>query len=145
MVLLGILAFTALVVVVVLIAGPQLMQLAFSNKFTYDRAGLMLVGVGMGLYLSSVTVNQACIAQGQVRRAAVCWISCAAAFIAWNFVPLVSNEFRRVEIGFLLAAGLLFAFLYYVYGHPHERRSDVPRPGSPEELEARLAMLDEQV
>jgi O-antigen/teichoic acid export membrane protein len=145
MVLLGILAFTALVVVVVLIAGPQLMQLAFSKKFTYDRAGLLLVGVGMGLYLASVTVNQACIAQGQVRRAAVRWISCAAAFIAWNFVPLVSDEFRRVEIGFLLAAGLLFALLYYVYRHPRERRADVPGPGSPEELEARLAMLDEQV
>jgi hypothetical protein len=145
MVLLGILAFTALVVVVVLVAGPQLMQLAFSKKFTYDREGLLLVGVGMGLYLASVTVNQACIAQGQVRRAAVRWISCAAAFIAWNFVPLVSNEFRRVEIGFLLAAGLLFALLYYVYRHPHERRADVPGPGSPEELEARLAMLDEQV
>jgi O-antigen/teichoic acid export membrane protein len=145
MVLLGILAFTALVVVVVLIAGPQLMQLAFSKKFTYDREGLLLVGVGMGLYLSSVTVNQACIAQGQVRRAAVRWISCAAAFIAWNFVPLVSDEFRRVEIGFLLAAGLLFTLLYYVFRHPHERRADVPGPGSPEELEARLAMLDEQV
>jgi O-antigen/teichoic acid export membrane protein len=145
MVLLGILAFTALVVVVVLIAGPQLMQVAFSKKFTYDREGLLLVGVGMGLYLSSVTVNQACIAQGQVRRAAVRWISCAAAFIAWNFVPLVSDEFRRVEIGFLLAAGLLFTLLYYVYRHPRERRADVPGPGSPEELEARLAMLDEQV
>jgi O-antigen/teichoic acid export membrane protein len=145
MVLLGILAFTTLVVVVVLIAGPQLMQLAFSKKFTYDREGLLLVGVGMGLYLSSVTVNQACIAQGQVRRAAVRWISCAAAFIAWNFVPLVSDEFRRVEIGFLLAAGLLFSLLYYVYRHPHGRRADVPGPGSPEELEARLAMLDEQV
>jgi O-antigen/teichoic acid export membrane protein len=145
MVLLGILAFTALVVVVVLIAGPQLMQLAFSKKFTYDREGLLLVGVGMGLYLASVTVNQACIAQGQVRRAAVRWISCAGAFIAWNFLPIVSNEFRRVEIGFLLAAALLFALLYYVYRHPRERRADVPEPGSPEELEARLAMLDEQV
>ena len=39
MVLLGIAAFTALVVVVVLIAGPKLMQIAFSKKFTYDRAG----------------------------------------------------------------------------------------------------------
>ncbi len=145
MVLLGILAFTALVVVVVLIAGPQLMQLAFSKKFTYDRGGLLLVSVGMGLYLASVTVNQACIAQGQVRRAAVRWIACAAAFIAWNFVPLVSDEFRRVEIGFLLAAGLLFSLLYYVYRRPHERAEDVPQPGSGEELEARLAMLDEQV
>ncbi len=144
-VLLGIAAFTALVLVVVLIAGPKLMQIAFSNKFTYDRPGLLLVSLGMGLYLCSVTVNQACIAQGQVRRASVRWITCAALFIGWNFVPLVSNEFRRVEIGFLLAAGVLFALLYYVYRRPHERAEDVPQPGSGEELEARLAMLDEQV
>jgi O-antigen/teichoic acid export membrane protein len=145
MVLLGIAAFTALVVVVVLIAGPTLMQIAFSKKFTYDRAGLLLVSVGMGLYLSSVTVNQACIAQGQVRRAAVRWISCAALFIAWNFVPLVSDEFRRVEIGFLLAAGVLFSLLYLVYRRPHERAEDVPAPGSGEELEVRVGMLDENV
>jgi O-antigen/teichoic acid export membrane protein len=144
-VLLGVAAFTALVVVVVLIAGPTLMQIFFSKKFTYDRAGLLLISVGMGLYLSSVTVNQACIAQGQVRRAAACWIGCAALFIAWNFVPLVDNEFRRVEIGFLLAAGALFSLLYYVYRRPHERAEDVPKPGSPEELEARLAIIDENV
>ncbi len=145
MVLLGIAAFTALVVVVVLIAGPTLMQVAFSKKFTYDRAGLLLVSVGMGLYLSSVTVNQACIAQGQVRRAAVRWITCAALFIGWNFVPLVSNEFRRVEIGFLLAAGVLFALLYLAYRRPHGRAEDVPQPGSADELEASLSMIDEQV
>jgi len=145
MVLLGIAAFTALVVVVVLIAGPTLMQIAFSKKFTYDRAGLLLVSVGMGLYLSSVTVNQACIAQGQVRRAAARWIACAGLFIAWNFVPLVDNEFRRVEIGFLLAAGVLFSLLYFVYRHPHERTEDALQPGSTEELELRLGMLDENV
>ncbi|HET9152930.1 MAG TPA: hypothetical protein VFN85_02300, partial [Solirubrobacterales bacterium] len=145
MVLLGIAAFTALVVVVVLIAGPTAMQIAFSKKFTYDRAGLLLVSVGMGLYHSSVTVNQACIAQGQVRRAAVRWIACAGLFIAWNFVPLVSDEFRRVEVGFLLAAGVLFSLLYFVYRHPHERAEDVPQPGSAEELEVRVGMLDENV
>jgi O-antigen/teichoic acid export membrane protein len=145
MVLLGIAAFAAFTALVVLIAGPKAMQLAFSKKFTYDRAGLLLVTAGMGLYLASVTVNQACIAQGQVRRAAVRWISCAAIFIGWNFLPLIGDEFRRVEIGFLLAAGALFSLLYYVYRHPHARVEDVPRPGSPEELEARLAMLDEQV
>jgi O-antigen/teichoic acid export membrane protein len=143
MVLLGVAAFTALVVVVVLIGGPKLMQIAFSKKFTYDRAGLLLVSVGMGLYLSSVTVNQACIAQGQVRRAAVRWIGCAALFIGWNFVPLLDDEFRRVEVGFLLAAGLLFSLLYYVYRRPHERAEDVPLPGSGEELEARLATMEE--
>jgi O-antigen/teichoic acid export membrane protein len=145
MVLLGIAAFTALVVVVVLIAGPTAMQIAFSKKFTYDRAGLLLVSVGMGLYLSSVTVNQACIAQGQVRRAAARWIACAGLFIAWNFVPLVSDEFRRVEIGFLLAAGVLLSLLYLVYRHPHERAEDVPEPGSAEEFEVRVGMLDENV
>jgi O-antigen/teichoic acid export membrane protein len=145
MVLLGIAAFTALVLVVVLIGGPTLMQIAFSKKFTYDREGLLLVAVGMGLYLSSVTVNQACIAQGQVRRAAVRWIGCAGLFIAWNFTPIISDEFRRVEFGFLLAAGALLSLLYYVYRRPHERAEDVPGPGSPEELEARLAIMDENV
>jgi O-antigen/teichoic acid export membrane protein len=143
MVLLGITAFTAFTALVVLVAGPQLMQLAFSKKFSYDREGLLLVTFGMGLYLSSVTVNQACIAQGQVRRAAVRWISCALLFIGWNFVPLVSDEFRRVELGFLLAAGVLLSLLYYVYRRPHERAEDIPAPGSPEELEVRLAAIDD--
>jgi O-antigen/teichoic acid export membrane protein len=145
MVLLGLAAFTAAAFAFMGLVGPKAMQIAFSNKFTYDRAGLLLVTIGMGLYLCSVTVNQACIAQGQVRRAAARWIGCAALFIGWNFVPLVSDEFRRVEIGFVLAAGLLFSLLYFVYSHPHERAEDVPAPGSPEELEARLAAIDEQV
>ncbi len=145
MVLLGLAAFTAVAFAFMGLVGPKAMQIAFSNKFTYDRAGLLLVTVGMGLYLCSVTVNQACIAQGQVRRAAARWIACAALFIAWNFVPLISNEFRRVEVGFVLAAGLLFSLLYYAYSHPHERAEDVPLPGSPEELEARLATIDEPV
>ena len=60
-------------------------------------------------------------------------------------MPLVSDEFRRVEIGFLLAAGLLFALLYYVYRRPHERaRGRARSRARREELEARLAMLDEQ-
>jgi O-antigen/teichoic acid export membrane protein len=144
-VLLGITGFAAFTAVVVLIAGPKLMQIAFSDKFTYDRIGLLLVTLGMGLYLASVTLNQACLAQGQVRRAAARWLGCAAFFIAWNFVPLVGDEFRRVEIGFALTAGVLFALLYLVYRHPHERPEDVPGAGSPEELEARLAAIDENV
>jgi O-antigen/teichoic acid export membrane protein len=142
MVLLGILAFTALMALAILVAGPQLMQLAFSKKFDYDRAGLLIVAAGTGLYLSSVTLNQACVAQGQVRRAAARWIVCAALFVGWNFVPLVGDEFRRVEIGFTLAAAVLFGLLYLIYRRPRERAEDVPAPGSPEELEMRLA-LDE--
>jgi len=58
---------------------------------------------------------------------------------------LVSNEFRRVEVGFALTAGILFGLLYLVYRRPHERAEDVPVSGSPEELEARLASIDENV
>jgi O-antigen/teichoic acid export membrane protein len=143
MVLLGLTAFTALALLFMAVAGPTAMQLAFSNKFSYDREGLLLVTIGMGLYLSSVTVNQACIAQGQVRRAALRWIACAALFIGWNFVPLVADQFRRVEFGFVLAAAVLFSLLYYVYRRPHERAEDIPEPGSPEELELRLAAIDD--
>jgi O-antigen/teichoic acid export membrane protein len=143
MVLLAIAAFTAVVAVVVLIAGPQLMQLAFSKKFTYDRVGLLLVTAGMGLYLSAVTINQACLAQGQVRRASARWIACAAFFIGWNFVPLISNEFRRVEIGFALTAGLLLGLLFLIFRRPQERAEDVPSLGSTEELETQLAAVDE--
>jgi O-antigen/teichoic acid export membrane protein len=143
MVLLGIAAFAAFTGLVVLIAGPQLMQIAFSKKYSYDRGELLLVTAAMGLYLCSVTVNQACVAQGQVRRAAARWIVCAALFIGWNFVPLLSNEFHRVEVGFALAAGVLFGLLYLIYRRPHERAEDVPAPGSPEELEMRLAAVDE--
>ncbi|HET8955563.1 MAG TPA: hypothetical protein VFN18_07885 [Solirubrobacterales bacterium] len=142
-VLLGIVAFTAVAALAFLIAGPQMMQLAFSKNFEYDRPGLLLVTLGMGLYLASVTVNQACLAQGQVRRAAVRWISCAAFFILWNFLPIVSDEFRRVEIGFALTAGVLFALLYLVYRRPHGHPEDIPREGSSEELELRLASIDE--
>ncbi|HEV2727690.1 MAG TPA: hypothetical protein VGV34_05305 [Solirubrobacterales bacterium] len=142
-VLLGVAAFAAFTAVVVLIAGPQLMQLAFSNKFEYDRPGLLLATLGMGLYLGAVTLNQACVAQGQVRRAAARWLACAAFFILWNFLPIVGEEFRRVEVGFALTAGVLFALLYLVYRRPHGREEDIPREGSTEELELRLASIDE--
>ena len=142
-VLLAVAAFTAVMGLAILAAGPRLMQLAFSAKFEYGRGELLVVAAGTGLYLSSVTVNQACVAQGQVRRAAMRWIACAALFIGWNFVPLVSDEFHRVEIGFTLAAAALFGLLYLIYRRPHERAEDVPAPGSPEELELRLAAVDE--
>jgi O-antigen/teichoic acid export membrane protein len=143
MVLLAIAAFAAVVAGAVLVAGPQLMQLAFSDKFSYDRLGLLLVTAGMGLYLSSVTVNQACLAQGQVRRACARWAACAAFFVAWCLLAPIGDEFRRVEIGFAAAALLLLALLFAIYRRPQERLEDVPRAGSAEELETRLAAADE--
>jgi O-antigen/teichoic acid export membrane protein len=135
-------AFGAFAALVVAVAGPTLMQLAFGEKFTYDRAGLLIVTAGMGLYLCAATLNQAALAQGQVRRAAACWVACAVAFVAWNLTPVL-DEFRRVEVGFATAAGVLAALLYLLYRNPRARPEDVPAPDSPEELEARLAAADE--
>jgi hypothetical protein len=123
-------------------AGPDLMQIAFGENFTYDRVDLLIVTAGMGLYLSAATLNQAALAQGQVRRAAICWIGCAIAFVIWTAVPLVSDEFRRVEIGYLGAAGVLCALLYAVYRRPHVQE-DTIEPGSTDEMELQLAAADE--
>jgi O-antigen/teichoic acid export membrane protein len=143
MVILGVAAFTGAVALAVLALGPQLMHLAFGEKFDYDRLGLLIVTAGMGLYLSAVTINQACLAQGQVRRASLRWIGCAVFFVAWCLVPVIGDEFRRVEIGFTLTAGALLAILYVIYRRPVERPEDVPDPGSSEELEGLVAAADE--
>jgi O-antigen/teichoic acid export membrane protein len=135
-------AFAGAVGLVVLAIGPELMHLAFGKKFSYDRTGLLLVTLGMGFYLSSGTLNQAALAQGQARRAAACWVTCAVAFIAWNLLPVL-DEFRRVEVGFAGAAALLCGLLYLLYRRPRVHPRDVVRPGSPQELEARLAAADE--
>ena len=117
-----------------LVAGPEIMQIAFGDKFTYDRAGLLIVTAGMGFYLSAATLNQAALAQGQVRRAATCWIG-------FNLLPIL-DAYRRVEVGFALAAMTLCGLLYLLYRRPHAT-DDALRPGSPQELEARLAAADE--
>ena len=139
----GIAAFTGAVALAVLAFGPELMHIAFGKKFDYDRLGLLIVTAGMGLYLSTVTVNQACLAQGQVRRASLRWIGCAVFFVGWCLLPVIDNEFRRVEIGFTLTAGVLLTLLYVIYRRPIERSEDVPDPGSTQELEGWVAAADE--
>ena len=119
-------AFAGLVGLAMLIAGPELMQIAFGDKFDYERVDLLIVTAGMGLYLSAATLNQAALAQGQVRRASVCWIGCAIAFVLWTALPIVADEFPRVEVGFLGAATALCALLYWIYRQPHPRVADRP-------------------
>lgn len=143
LVALGIVAFTAVSAVVMAIAGPKLMQIAFSDKFTYDRLGLLLVTAGMGLYLLAVTVNQATLAQGQARRASYRWIACAGFFLVWTVLPFIDDANLRVEVGFSLTALILLASLFVIYRRPHGVEADVPSAGSAEEIETRLAGLDE--
>lgn len=140
--LLTIVGFATLTTLGVLAIGPDVMQLAFGEKFEYDRAGLAIVAVGMGFYLSAAALNQAALAQGQARRAALCWVTCAIGFLVFNLVaPL--DAFRNVEVGFAAAAGLLSVLLYAVYARPHPYPGDSLEPGSPREIEARLATADE--
>lgn len=134
--------FAALVTLGVLAIGPQVMQIAFGKKFEYDRAGLAIVAVGMGFYLSAVALNQAALAQAQWRRAAACWVACAVGFVVFNLIgPL--DPYRTVEVGFLGAAALLSVLLYVLYQRPHPVPGDEIEPGSAREVEARLAAADE--
>jgi O-antigen/teichoic acid export membrane protein len=140
--LLIIIGFAAAVTVGVLLAGPQVMQIAFGDKFSYDRTGLAIVAVGMGFYLSAAALNQAALAQGQARRAAACWVACASGFVVFNLIqPL--NAFRTVEVGFAACAAALSGLLYLLYRSPHPVAADEITPGSVRELEAQLAAVDE--
>jgi O-antigen/teichoic acid export membrane protein len=141
--LVAIAGFAALVALAMLIDGPHLMQIAFGKKHTYDRADLVVVAIGMGLYLSAATLNQAALARGQVRRASFCWIGCAVAFVVWTVVPIVSSEVTRVVVGYLGAAALLCSLLYWLYRQPLRRREERVEPGSAEEVELQLASADE--
>jgi O-antigen/teichoic acid export membrane protein len=134
--------FAAIVTLAMLLAGPALMHIAFGNKFDYPRGDLVIVSIGMGIYLSAGTLNQAALAQGQVRRAAACWVACGIAFVVWCLMPIM-EEVRRVEVGYLGGATLLCALLYLIYRRPAPRDEDKVEPGSPRELEVQIASGDE--
>ena len=141
--LLAIAGFAGLVAVAMLVAGPELMQIAFGKKHDYNRGDLVVVAIGMGLYLSGATLNQAALARGQVRRASYCWIGCATAFVVWIVVPIISNDVTRVVVGYLGAATLLCSLLYWLYRQPLTPLEHRVEPGSTEEIELQLASADE--
>jgi O-antigen/teichoic acid export membrane protein len=134
-------AFTVLVVAVVAAAGPTLMQAAFGERFDYDRGGLLIVAGAMGFYLASTTLTQAALAQGKAKNAAIAWMTCATAFVAWSLMPVVDEIDLRIEIGFGVGAAALCAALWRVYRAPSE--GEGPAPGSIDETAARTALADE--
>ena len=135
-------AFAAAVVLGVAAIGPDAVQLAFGEKYEYDRLGLVLVAIGMGFYLSAVTLNQAALAQGQARRAATCWVGCALLFIVINLLPGI-EAVRAVEIGFIVTAATLCLALFRVYSRPHPDVERALEVDSAAVVEARLAAADE--
>jgi O-antigen/teichoic acid export membrane protein len=112
---LAIAAFAAAVTLGLLAIGPFAMDHLFGQHFAYNRFGLALIGLGMGMHLTSGALNQAALARDQAQRAALCWIAAAVVFVGWMFSPLVSEELLRTEIGYFGAASLLAAMLTVLY------------------------------
>jgi O-antigen/teichoic acid export membrane protein len=112
---LAIAAFAAAVAVGLLAIGPFVMGHLFGQHFSYDRVGLAIVGVGMGLHLTSGALNQAALARDRARAAAGCWMLAAAVFLAWMLTPAVSEQLLRTEIGYAGATALLALTLATLY------------------------------
>jgi O-antigen/teichoic acid export membrane protein len=108
-------AFALCVALAMLVLGPWLMDLFFGSEFDYDRGGLVLVSLGMGLYLAAATLNQAALARGRAMQAAVCWVAAALAFVialvGWEW----DDRILQVEVAYLSGALILCALLYALY------------------------------
>jgi O-antigen/teichoic acid export membrane protein len=107
--------FAALVALVMAVAGPWLMELFFGDSDEYARGGLVLVAAGMGLYLAAATLNQAALARGLTKQAAIAWVGSAAAFVAMLLLPGFDSPVLQLEIAYVAGAMLLCGLLYGLY------------------------------
>ncbi len=114
---LAITAFAGAVALGLLAIGPPVMTALVGARggFGYDRYGLALVGVGMGLHLISGTLNQALLARGRAPVSAAAWLVTAGAFVAFVATPTIGNQITRVEVGYCGATALLAALLWLLY------------------------------
>jgi O-antigen/teichoic acid export membrane protein len=108
-------AFAGAVALGLLAIGPFVMSHLFGQHFAYGRFGLALIGLGMGLHLTSGALNQAALARDRARAAACCWGLAAALFLVWMLIPAVSEQLLRTEIGYAGATALLASMLALLY------------------------------
>jgi O-antigen/teichoic acid export membrane protein len=122
--ILAISGFAGAVALGLLAIGPFVMTALLGNKgFHYNRVGLAVVGLGMGFHLVGGTLNQAALARGRARLAAVAWMVSAVLFVVIVATHTISNEVTRVEVGYFVATLVLSGLLYAVY-----RRGKPPEP-----------------
>ncbi|HEY3759018.1 MAG TPA: hypothetical protein VGL37_04615 [Solirubrobacteraceae bacterium] len=113
---LAIAAFAAAVALGLLAIGPFVMgHVLFGQHYTYGRFGLALIGLGMGMHLTSGALNQAALARNRARQAATCWLVAAVVFIAWMLLPVIGNQVLRAELGYFGAASVLALLLALLY------------------------------
>jgi O-antigen/teichoic acid export membrane protein len=107
--------FAGCVALVMLAAGPAVMDVLFGGDFDYERGGLVLVAIGMGLYLAAATLNQALLAHARAPQAASCWLVAAAGFVLFLVLAHFDDPVLEVEVAFVGAAACLSAALYALY------------------------------
>jgi O-antigen/teichoic acid export membrane protein len=130
--ILAIAAFSLAVALGLLLIGPAVMTAVLGDKgYRYGRFGLALVGLGMGFHLVSGTLNQAALARGQARWAAVAWLTCAALFVAFVAGTVIASEVTRVEVGYFGATALLCAMLALIYQRGSRRQSQTSASAAP--------------
>jgi O-antigen/teichoic acid export membrane protein len=113
---LAIAGFAAAVAIGLLAIGPFVMSHLFHQQASaFPRFGLVAVSIGMGLHLTSGTLNQAALARGRAAQAAMLWAGAALVFLVWAVTPIIGDELLRVEIGYAGATALLAAALYALY------------------------------
>jgi O-antigen/teichoic acid export membrane protein len=108
-------AFALAVAIGLFAIGPPVVSTLFDVDRDLDRAGLALVGLGMGFHLIAGTLNQAALARGHAFGAALAWLLCAGAFVAWMLSPVIDDQLLRTEVGYCGATALLAALLTIVY------------------------------
>jgi O-antigen/teichoic acid export membrane protein len=113
--LIAIAGFAACVALMMLVLGPWIMDLLFGGDFDYERGGLVLVSLGMGLYLAAATLNQALLAHGRAAQASASWLLAAAAFVAFLLLVEFDDRVLQVELAFTGAAAALCGALLLLY------------------------------
>ena len=129
---LAIAAFATAVALGLLLVGPFALQhVFFGQVFKYNRFGLALIGVGMGLHLTSGALNQAALARDRARAAAGCWLLAAILFLAWMLTPTISEQLLRAEIGYAGATAILALALTLLYRRAGPRLATPPGAQGP--------------
>ncbi|GBD46407.1 hypothetical protein HRbin41_01234 [bacterium HR41] len=102
--------FASCVALAMAVAGPTLMRLLFGSG-GYERLSLVVMALGMGVYLSAATLNQAALAEGRAAAAAACWLTGLAAFVTALLVPIVDDRVLHVASAYSLGAAVLCVLL----------------------------------